>query len=86
MLLHVGNDVSVLLQKVVAVLSLEQRSPDTEEFIRSVKSNGKIIEVCPPPHKSCVVVKEKKATVLYMSGISAGTLGARAASGGLTEL
>ena len=85
MLLHIGNDVSVIMSKVIAVLNLEQRSQDTDELIASLEKDGKVIQVCPPPHKSCVVVKEKKGTVIYMSGISAATLGARAASGGLSE-
>lgn len=85
LLLHIGSDVSVIMSNVIVVLNLEQRSQDTDELIASLQKEGNVVEACPPPHKSCVVVKEKKGTVIYMSGISAATLGLRAASGGLGE-
>ena len=81
MLLHPGGDSGVPLGRIVAVLSLENISEDTEAFIAAARRDGTVIEVCPPPHKSCIIAADGRGRTVYLSPISAGTLGARAAAG-----
>ena len=85
MLLHIGGDTSIALKNVVAVLNMENISRDTEDLINSIRNNNGIIEVGPAPHKSCVVTSEDGRVSLYMSGISATTLSARAELGNFKE-
>ena len=86
MLLHLGSDECVPLSRVVAVLNVESMSQEMWEVISKAKKEGSVVEVSRPPHKSCVVVKNGSKRCFYLSAISSVTLGARAASGGLTEL
>ena len=85
MLLHIGGDTSIALKNVVAVLNMENVSRDTEDLINSIRNKSGIIEVGPAPHKSCVVTSENGRVSLYMSGISATTLSARAELGSFKE-
>lgn len=78
MLLHIGGDTSIPLKRVVAVLNMENVSHDTLDFIDSIKNKNGVFEAGPAPHKSCVVTSDRGKVILYMSGISATTLSARA--------
>lgn len=86
MLLHLGGTAGVPLGRVVAVLSMESPSQDTAELIAAARKAGLVTEVCPPPHKSCVITAEGRKSKLYLSPISAGTLRARVESGGMSEV
>ena len=82
MLLHLGGTAGVPLGRVVAVLSMESPSQDTAELIAAARKAGLVTEVCPPPHKSCVITaegrKSKLVSVAHIGGLRCG----RAESGG----
>ena len=86
MLLHLGGTAGVPLARVVAVLSMESPSQDTAELIAAARKAGLVTEVCPPPQTSGVIPAAGHKSMLYLSPISAGTLRARAESGGMSEV
>jgi hypothetical protein len=81
MIIHLGSDTGVQLSKIVAILDIDGQEPtsDTKSFLQSAKEKGLVRQVTPPPHKSCVITKDKQGCILYLSPITSQTLNSRAA-------
>lgn len=72
MLLHLGGNISVLKEDIIAILDYEAIiSEISKEFLDIAKTENKIIEINSlEKNKSIVIVKDK----IYMSPISSLTL------------
>lgn len=72
MLLHLGGNISVLKEDIIAILDYEAINSDiSKEFLDIAKIENKIIEINSlEKNKSIVILKDK----MYMSPISSLTL------------
>lgn len=77
MILHLGNDVSVLKRDVVAILDIENSSTSkiTKEYLANAGKSGWVVTCSYDMPKSFVIaLDENLSERLYISSISAVTL------------
>lgn len=77
MILHLGNDVSVLKRDVVAILDIENSSTSkiTKEYLANAGKSGWVVTCSYDMPKSFVIaLDENLSEKLYISSISAATL------------
>ena len=83
MYLHLGADVAVRRQDVVAVFDLDNASAShrTRAFLRAAETAGRVVNVAEDLPKSFVLCREKGGeTVIYLSQLNPATLLKRAES------
>lgn len=81
MYLHIGNEVSIPLKKIIAIIDLETADPtgQLQELIEQAERQERITVTAGKSNpKSCIITDDR----LYLSNISAMTLARRA---GVTE-
>ncbi len=77
MLLHLGNNVSVLRRNVIAILDIENSSTSkiTRDYLANAGKSGWVINCSYDMPKSFVItLDEDLSERVYISSISAGTL------------
>ncbi|HHY60610.1 MAG TPA: DUF370 domain-containing protein [Clostridia bacterium] len=77
MYLHIGNEVSIPLRKIIAIIDLETVDPtgQLQEMIEQAKRQEKVsLTSGRSEPKSCIITDDR----LYLSSISATTLARRA--------
>ncbi|HOV69792.1 MAG TPA: DUF370 domain-containing protein [Clostridia bacterium] len=73
MVLHLGGDVTVTSQKIVAIIDARTCvSQITQEFLEKQKKN--ITYISEDEYKSVIITEQKGKTRIYCSPISAATL------------
>ena len=73
MQLHIGEDVSIPLDRLILVLNRTGMMPDTQDYIERAKRNRRF-RSCRGREKSYVLVNEHGREVVYASPIAAATL------------
>lgn len=77
MILHLGNDVSVLKRDIIAILDIENSSTSkiTKEYLANAGKSGWVVTCSYDMPKSFVIALDKNfSEKLYISSISASTL------------
>ena len=76
MYLHLGSDVVVSGDDVIAIFDLDTSSisKDTRRFLEKAQKDGRVTDVSEELPRSFVVVGDKKDFRLYVSPISSHTL------------
>lgn len=76
MFLHVGGDVVIPLQNIIAILDIENTtiSRDTKEFLKIAEEEGFIESISPDLPKSFIITETDKKSKIYLSPISCVTL------------
>ena len=79
MFLHLGRDVIVETESIVAVLDMDTAtgSKKTKEFLRVAEKSGRLFVVTDELPKSAVVCLENGVQTVYICQISSKTLGKR---------
>ena len=79
MYLHLGKSTIVPLASVVGVFDLDSASasPRTRTFLERAEREGRLVSVTDDLPRSFVVCRENGIDVVYLSQISARTLGRR---------
>jgi len=73
MQLHIGEDVSIPLDRLILVLNRTGMMPDTQAYIERAKRNRRF-RTCRGREKSYLLVNEHGREVVYASPIAAATL------------
>ena len=76
MYLHLGSDVVVSGNDVIAIFDLDTASiaKETRKFLEKAQKDGRVVDVSEDLPRSFVVVGDKKDFKLYVSPISSQTL------------
>lgn len=76
MFLHLGNDVMVSMNDIIAIFDMENTTTarDTREFLRVAQEEDFVVDVSTDLPKSFVVTEVEKGNKVYISPISAVTL------------
>ncbi len=76
MILHLGGDVVVPVQDIIAIIDMEttEQSSINREFLKTAEEEGFIRRISEDPPKSFILTEIGKKTVIYMSPISSTTL------------
>ncbi len=79
MYLHLGNDVVINTEKIVAMFDIDAVtvSKKTRDFLAEAQRKGEVINVSYELPKSFVVCSEKGKTSVYISQLSTKTLSRR---------
>ncbi len=79
MYLHLGNDVVVQTQNIIAMFDLDACtvSKKTRDFLAAAQKQGEIVNVSYELPKSFVVCRENGKTIVYISQLSTKTLNKR---------
>lgn len=79
MYLHLGNDVVILTETIIAVCDIDACtvSKKTRDFLAAAQKNGEVVNVSYELPKSFVVCQEHGETKVYISQLSAKTLNKR---------
>ena len=79
MYLHLGNDVVVQTQNIIAMFDLDACtvSKKTRDFLAAAQKQGEIVNVSYALPKSFVVCRENGKTIVYISQLSTKTLNKR---------
>ena len=79
MYLHLGNDVVINTEKIVAMFDIDACtvSKKTRDFLAAAQKNGEVINVSYELPRSFVVCNEKGKTSVYISQLSTKTLSRR---------
>ena len=79
MYLHLGNDVVVQTQNIIAMFDLDACtvSKKTRDFLAAAQKQGEIVTVSYELPKSFVVCRENGKTIVYISQLSTKTLNKR---------
>lgn len=79
MYLHLGNDVVINTEKIVAMFDIDACtvSKKTRDFLAAAQKNGEVINVSYELPKSFVVCNDKGKTSVYISQLSTKTLSRR---------
>ena len=79
MSLHLGNDVVVDTDKIVAMFDIDACtvSKKTRDFLAAAQKNGEVINVSYELPRSFVVCNDKGKTSVYISQLSTKTLSRR---------
>ncbi len=82
MYLHLGNDVVVQTQHIIAMFDLDACtvSKKTRDFLANAQKQGQIVNVSYELPKSFVVCRENGKTIVYISQLSTKTLNKRKTS------
>ena len=82
MYLHLGNDVVVQTQHIVAMFDLDACtvSKQTRDFLANVQKQGQVVNVSYELPKSFVVCRKNGETIVYISQLSTKTLNKRKTS------
>ena len=79
MYLHLGNDVVINTEKIVAMFDIDACtvSKKTRDFLAAAQKNGEVINVSYELPRSFVVYNDKGKTSVYISQLSTKTLSRR---------
>ena len=79
MYLHLGNDVVINTEKIVAMFDIDacSVSKKTRDFLAAAQKNGEVINVSYELPRSFVVCNDKGKTSVYISQLSTKTLSRR---------
>lgn len=79
MYLHLGNDVVIYTEKIVAMFDIDACtvSKKTRDFLAAAQKNGEVINVSYELPRSFVVCNDKGKTSVYISQLSTKTLSRR---------
>lgn len=79
MYLHLGNDVVINTEKIVAMFDIDACtvSKKTRDFLAAAQKNGEVINVSYELPRSFVVCNDKGRTSVYISQLSTKTLSRR---------
>ncbi|MBQ3969008.1 MAG: DUF370 domain-containing protein [Clostridia bacterium] len=79
MYLHLGNDVVINTEKIVAMFDIDACtvSKKTRDFLAAAQKNGEVINVSYELPRSFVVCNDKGKTSVYISQLSTKTLSRR---------
>lgn len=79
MYLHLGNDVVINTEKIVAMFDIDACtvSKKTRDFLAAAQKNGEVINVSYELPRSFVVCNDKGKTSIYISQLSTKTLSRR---------
>ena len=79
MYLHLGNDVVINTEKIVAMFDIDACtvSKKTRDFVAAAQKNGEVINVSYELPRSFVVCNDKGKTSVYISQLSTKTLSRR---------
>ena len=79
MYLHLGNDVVINTEKIVAMFDIDACtvSKKTRNFLAAAQKNGEVINVSYELPRSFVVCNDKGKTSVYISQLSTKTLSRR---------
>ncbi len=82
MYLHLGNDVVVQTQHIVAMFDLDACtvSKKTRDFLANAQKQGQVVNVSYELPKSFVVCRKNGETIVYISQLSTKTLNKRKTS------
>lgn len=82
MYLHLGNDVVVQTQHIIAMFDLDACtvSKKTRDFLANAQKQGQIVNVSYELPKSFVVCRKNGETIVYISQLSTKTLNKRKTS------
>lgn len=82
MYLHLGNDVVVQTQHIVAMFDLDACtvSKKTRDFLANAQKQGQVVNVSYELPKSFVVCRKNGKTIVYISQLSTKTLNKRKTS------
>ncbi len=80
MFIHLGGNVVVLKNDIIAILDLEacSESAYTRNFLKMSEEDGFVVKISEDEPKAFVLTEKKKKTVIYLSPISSMTLCKRA--------
>lgn len=79
MYLHLGNDVVINTEKIVAMFDIDACtvSKKTRDFLAAAQKNGEVINVSYELPRSFIVCNDKGKTSVYISQLSTKTLSRR---------
>ncbi len=79
MYLHLGNDVVINTEKIIAMFDIDACtvSKKTRDFLASAQKNKEVINVSYELPRSFIVCENKGKTVVYISQLSTKTLSKR---------
>lgn len=82
MYLHLGNDVVVQTQHIIAMFDLDACtvSKKTRDFLANAQKQGQVVNVSYELPKSFVVCRKNGETIVYISQLSTKTLNKRKTS------
>ena len=76
MFLHIGGDVVVYINDVIAIMDIDKTtvSKDTKSFLRIAEEEGFVMTINSDLPKSFVIAEKEKKSIIYLSPISSVTL------------
>ena len=76
MFIHLGGDVVVPLNDIIAIMDIESSSisHDTREFLQTAEDEGFIKKITNDNPKSFILSEKNNKTIIYLSPISSVTL------------
>lgn len=76
MFIHLGGDVVVPLNDIIAIMDIESSSisHDTREFLQTAEDEGFIRKIANDNPKSFILSEKNNKTIIYLSPISSVTL------------
>ena len=76
MYLHLGKDVSVPFDSIIAVIDMDTStgSKHTRAFLKNAEDNGRVVVVAEELPKSAVICREYDGDTVYICQLSAKTL------------
>lgn len=79
MYLHIGNDIVIKKEDIIAIFNLEKinKNRNFNKFIEKIKEENRVINVGEENGKSMIIVEDDKDIKAYISNISSVTLAKR---------
>ena len=74
MLLHIGDNVAIPLERVLFIINARRMMPDTEQYIRRMERTDHMVSACRGRPKSYIVTRERTRDTVYASLIAPATL------------
>lgn len=74
MFLHLGEDISVPIKNVIAIIDLTKNSKIIKEFLKTSDEEGFIEKISDLQPKTFILTETNKRSKVYLSPISATTL------------
>ena len=76
MFLHIGNDVVVRKDDLIAVFDMDNTtiSKQSREFLAKAQKDGNVVDICDDLPKSYVVTNFEGQTRVYISSVSSQTI------------
>ncbi len=83
MFLHIGNDVVVRKDDLIAVFDMDNTtiSKQSREFLAMAQKEGNVIDICDDLPKSYIVTNFEGQTRVYISSVSSQTIYKRSGLG-----